>query len=1131
MIFAWVVAALSLSVRATSQSEEIRSLEPDKPLLRDLAGEQVHLYKIALSSNQFLRVIVEAQDVDVVMTLLSAEGQPLTESDNPNPAGFDSISFIAASAGDYRLQIRARDKNATGKYDVRLEELRAATSADRERLTAEQLFLEAEKLSTQGTVQSAREKYSAALQLRRTLGDHFDEAVLLHGLGRTFDAANEKQTAHDYYRQSLTLFQSTTGQGWDGLFKNMSFLYTAMGGKQSALDYLAGAVPLVRALRNRRLEAVLLVGIAKIHEDLNQQSQALERLHNALQLYRASGGRAGETITLTNIGDADLTLAEKQKAIQYLNQSLLVVRAVGDKGLEATIIFGIAYVYNLLDEKQKAMEYYELALPLFRALGDRNSEAYVLNFVGAFYYHMGEHQKALDFFEQALPLFRAVKDQTAEAYTLMYLGAANYYLGNPVPAMNYQQQALGVFRAAGNRYGEAVALTNASVLHWGQGEKQKSLEYQQQALQLWRAIGYRDGEASVLNDLGFTATAANDLPTALNHHQQALSLYQLLGNRTGESNALYGLARVERGRGNLNEARSHVEAALTIIESLRGQITSPELRASYLATWQPVYNFHIDLLMQLHQQQPGQGFDGSALQASERARVRSLLEILTEARVDIRQGVDAALLERERLLQKQLNAKEQARMLLLSRKPTPEQTAGMEKELRAIAAAYQEVQTQIRAKSPHYAALTQPQPLSLKEIQQQVLDENTLLLEYVLGEERSYVWAVTPTSLTSFALPKRTDIEAAARAFYNDLTSSERLFASNPNTLHQAATNLSQMLLAPVASQLGNKRLLIVADGALQYVPFGALPVVSRPLSVAEGQTQNGQRTTDNIQPLIVNHELITLPSASTLAVLRREIAGRPAAPKTLALVADPVFSSNDTRVKNAEVKVAEKISAANVRRQRDVEAQLTRAVEQTGVKTADLRIPRLPGTRREAAGILEMVPEAERKLVFDFDANRALITSAEFGQYRIIHLATHGLLNSRHPELSGIVLSLVDQQGQPQDGFLRLHEIYNLKLPAELVVLSACQTALGKEVRGEGLVGLTRGFMYAGAPRIVASLWKVDDKATAELMKRFYQAMLGEQRLRPAAALRAAQVEMQKLKAWEDPYYWAAFVLQGEWK
>ncbi|HYK22706.1 MAG TPA: CHAT domain-containing protein, partial [Pyrinomonadaceae bacterium] len=164
------------------------------------------------------------------------------------------------------------------------------------------------------------------------------------------------------------------------------------------------------------------------------------------------------------------------------------------------------------------------------------------------------------------------------------------------------------------------------------------------------------------------------------------------------------------------------------------------------------------------------------------------------------------------------------------------------------------------------------------------------------------------------------------------------------------------------------------------------------------------------------------------------------------------------------------------------------------------------------------------------FDASRALATSAEMGQYRIVHFATHGLINNQHPELSGIVLSLVDREGRSQNGFLRLYDLYNLKLSADLVVLSACQTALGKEVRGEGLVGLTRGFMYAGAPRVVASLWQIDDRASAEFMKRFYQAML-VQKLRPAAALRAAQVSMQNDKRWSQPHYWAAFTLQGEWR
>jgi CHAT domain-containing protein len=213
------------------------------------------------------------------------------------------------------------------------------------------------------------------------------------------------------------------------------------------------------------------------------------------------------------------------------------------------------------------------------------------------------------------------------------------------------------------------------------------------------------------------------------------------------------------------------------------------------------------------------------------------------------------------------------------------------------------------------------------------------------------------------------------------------------------------------------------------------------------------------------------------------------------------------------------------------MEQQLERSVRESGIGNIDARLPRLIGTRREALGILSLVPVGEQRRALDFEASRATAMSAELGQYRFIHFATHGLLNSAHPELSGLVLSLVDERGQPVDGFLRLHEIYNLRLPAELVVLSACQTGLGKEIKGEGLVGLTRGFMYAGSPRVMASLWKVDDRATTELMKRFYEGMLGPKRLRPAEALRAAQVSMWKQKRWQNPYYWAAFVLQGEWR
>jgi CHAT domain-containing protein len=541
----------------------------------------------------------------------------------------------------------------------------------------------------------------------------------------------------------------------------------------------------------------------------------------------------------------------------------------------------------------------------------------------------------------------------------------------------------------------------------------------------------------------------------------------------------------------------------------------------------------------MHKQNPGASFDAIAFAVSERARARSLLELLIEARADIRQGVDSELLESERSLRQRLNAKAAAQVRLLRGKHTPEQATAAAKEITSITTEYEEVRARIRASSPRYAALTQPQPLNLAEIQQQALDPNTLLLEYSLGDNASYLFVVSQNSITSHQLPKRDEIEAATRKLRELLTAPQhrpgetvakrqaRIRAARVNYWSQAAA-LSRMLLGQAASQLDSKRLLIVADGTLQYLPFGALPTPgTETRGDKETRRQGDKETGRNVKsairnpqsaihtPLIVNHEIVHLPSASALAVLRREMAGRQPAAKAVAVLADPVFSADDTRVKLGGKALSGE----------EIPSDLTRAVSDVG---GELR--RLLMTRDEAETILSVTPRNGGIAALDFRANRAMATGGELGYYRIVHFATHGLLNSEHPELSGLVLSLVDEQGRPQDGFLRMHEIFNLRLPAELVVLSACQTGLGKEIKGEGLVGLTRGFMYAGAARVVASLWEVNDVATAELMKRFYRHML-QDGMRPAAALRAAQIEMWKKPQWQAPFYWGGFILQGEWK
>ncbi|MEG4489949.1 CHAT domain-containing tetratricopeptide repeat protein, partial [Microcoleus sp. D3_18_C4] len=667
-------------------------------------------------------------------------------------------------------------------------------------------------------------------------------------------------------------------------------------------------------------------------------------------------------------------------------------------------------------------------------------------------------------------------------------------------------QSLPLSRAVGNRSGEALTLNNIGNIYSDLGEKQKALEYYSQSLPLSRATGNRYGEATTLNNIGFVYSELGEKQKALEYYSQSLPLSRATGDRAGEATIFSNIAYTKRDLNNLPEALNDIESSLKIIENLRTKIASPELRSSYFATVQNYYEFYIDLLMQLHKTNPKSGYDTKALEASERSRARSLLELLFESNANIREGISPDLLQQEKSLQQQLDTIEKQRIEAVST-PNPNQTkiAEIDKQRLALLEQYQQLQTKIRTASPRYAALTQPQPLTLPEIQKQILDENTILLQYSLGTNRSYLWVVTSTRVTSSELPKRADIETAAKEFLETITSP--IQRDIPQQVAQASANLGQVILQPVAAQLGNKRLLIVPDGVLHYTPFQALT-----LAQTAGQNTN--------VPLIVEHEIITLPSASSLAILRQNYGDRKPPGRTLAILADPVFSPEDERIKGKITQATtEKLEANNLGLNRSLRASNRQWPPE-----------RLPFTRQEAQTISSLFPSASTRQILDFDASRTTATDGNLVNYQIIHFATHGLANSKNPELSGIVMSIVDDKGNLVNGFLRLTDIFNLKLAANLVVLSACQSGMGQNVKGEGMVGLTRGFMYAGAQRVAVSLWSVDDEGTAVLMQKFYQKML-QQKLAPAAALRAAQMEMMQEEKWKSPYYWAAFTLQGEWK
>src|SRR6266511_3405089 len=930
---------------AAPSAQESVSLEPGKPVERELSGGQSHFYKISMTAGQYLRINVSQRGIDALVALFTPDGKNIGEVDDVHTTvGSETVSAIAEAAGAYGIEVRSADKTAqTGRYEIKIEELREAIAEDEYRVAADSLFREA------------------------------------------------------------------------------------------------------RQLRKGTLEA---------------KRKSIEKYEEALGLYRRAGDSRGEAETLNSIGLAHHSLGEKQKALDKYNEVLPVLRAIGDRGGEATVLNNIGTVYLSLGETQKALDKFNEALPILRALNDRNMEATTLNNIGQAYKSLGEIQKALDKHNELLPIARAIGARNVEAITLNNIGQTYMLLGEMQKALDKLNEALLILRAIGNRGGEATVLNNIGLVYLSLGEKQKALDKFNEALPISQAVGDPFGEASTLNNIGKVYDSLGETQKALEKFNEALTLWRAVSVHNGEADTLLGIARVEQKRGNLTQARQTIEQAVGLIESLRTNIASQELRASYFASRQEFFETYIDVLMQMHKQNQAEALDTAALAISERARARSLLELLKESRADIRQGVDGSLLERERSLQQRLNARAAAQVSLLNREHTPEQADAAAKEIAVITDEYEEVQAQIRARSPRYAALIQPQPLGLTEIQQQALDEDTLLLEYALGEKRSYFWLVSQRSIDSYELPPRAEIEAAARRV-RELLTAQQPQPGDTDDKYQArvkdaeerywahAAELSRMILGPVASQLGKKRLAIVADGALQYIPFAALPVPSP-------ENDKGRNSGAEPQPLFVEHEIVSLPSASTLATLRRETAGRKPAEKSLAVLADPVFSDDDIRVtRDAGKTVAQVKTRSADPDEMDIGfLQMTRSGRETGVVGSESGFGRLISTRSEAKAISALVPERERMQALDFKASRTTAQKPELGEYRIVHFATHGLLNNSHPELSGIVLSLVDEAGKPQDGFLRLQDIYNLKLSAELVVLSACQTGLGREIKGEGLVG-----------------------------------------------------------------------------
>ncbi|MGD1806746.1 DUF2225 domain-containing protein [Dapis sp. BLCC M126] len=942
----------------------------------------------------------------------------------------------------------------------------------------------------------AVETFNQARKVYQNNQDRSGEAWTIYKTGESYTTLGDLKRALDSYQQALPIYEEEVDAPWreartlDMLIR-MSRIYAYLGDSENSFDYcnksLIYAQKMLREKTMKNSERFREIG--RLCYQIGQTKTALESFNQYWKFYQKLGVDR-EEFGLMRVGQDYTELGDAKQALEFFNRARKLYKESRFSEGEIDNITWTARVYSRAGNYQQALDFFHQGLRIAQKINNRSKEALMLTEIGDRYSEL-EDEKALEFYNQALKIYQKLENHGKQTNILKKIAELYQQLGNLEKALNFYQQVLTTSQS-NYSFNLRFIYHNIGKIYFELGDLEKALEFFQQALN----YGVK---AWVYKDIGKVYSDLGELEKALEFFKKSLDLLEIHYTEARAEN-LFGIAVVERKKGNLDSALTNIKTAIYLIEETRTKKDSSQERQTFFASKQDYYEFYIDLLMELHQQDPSKGYDGQALNISERSKARSLLELLAEANTDIRKGVDPELVIQEQSLQQQLDGIERRRVELLNKEDySLEAKTAIEQEQQFLLRKYEAVQTKIREKSPSYAALTQPQPLTLEQIQQQILDDDTLLLQYYLGEKGSFLWAVTKDNISSYQLPPKASIEKAVREFRRTVTDRR----ADSTSLVETSKSLYQMILAPVASQLRNQRLAIVSDGILHYIPFAA---ISLPTTSSEAE----------YLPLIAKHEIVNLPSASTLSILRRDTEQRKPAPKTIAIVADPVFSSDDTRLETT-------ISTHNENWE---QYNLSRSARQLDVGIWD----RLPGTRTEAEAILALLPKSESQKYFDFTANRTTATNPELSQYKIIHFATHGLLNSINPELSGIVLSMLDKQGNSLNGFLRLHDIFNLDFSADLVVLSACQTGLGKHIRGEGLVGLTRGFMYAGTPRVLVSLWNVDDAGTAELMSKFYELMLKE-KLSATEALRRAQLEMVADTNWKSPYYWSAFTLQGEWR
>ncbi|HBL28882.1 MAG TPA: hypothetical protein DD490_18770, partial [Acidobacteria bacterium] len=922
-----------------------------------------------------------------------------------------------------------------------------------------------------------------ALRQWKAAGEVRSQIDTLNELGVLKLSLADVAPARDAFQAALTLAREIGDPRWQALSSsNLATAFLALGQTAQTQAFYEQALDLWKQLGDAVGQGRALYGLGVLYRDREDLDQALRHLSAALAMRRQAGDVEGELVTLLALAGVHQARGEKEEALACRDRALALSRAPGGGGSEASIFQTMASLQRHGGDLGEAVASLQQALAIYHRSGDDQMEARALYNLGSLYQDLGALDEAQRSYERALELFGG-QNPEVEVRLLNAIGWILYLKGDVRGGIGSYDRALALARREGISSGIAQALGFTGIAYVSLGRSKEGLDLLLEELALRRKNSDRSGEARSLLAIGTAWQALGVLDKAEAAFQDALLLGRQVGDHGLEATCLYRRARLDRQRGDLPQALARVREALEMIESVRSRVTSEKLRVTFLASKRAWYELYVDLLLRREAEEPGRGYAAEALHVSERARARGLLDLIAEGRIDVQEGVAADLKQRESELGARLSWIQERLGDVLAGGSESSRAGDLRAQLDRVGEEMEDLEDEIRRRHPRYAEVRYPTPLHLEQVQA-LLDERTALLETFVGEEASYLFTVTRTGLSVHRLPPAAELERKVQEIRSTL---EKPGILTFGRFLKAAGDLYATLLGPVAARLaGTPHLLISPDGPLSLFPFEAL------------LTHPGQgRSYKDLPYLVRDHAISYVPSASVLGGLREPRAdSRPPhpAPKDLVAFGDPVYPAGEPAAAPARGSLA------------------------------TWAAPPLAGTEREVQAIAALYPPTAVELYLREAATEDNVKSNPLIQTaRRIHFATHGFVDEARPQLSGLLLAR--DARSPQDGLLQVYEIFNLRLQADLVTLSACETALGEQVTGEGMVGLTRAFLYAGADSLLVSLWPVSDRSTPDLMTGFYRHLRD---LRPKAVA-LQQAKLERIGAGDEPYRWAPFILAGD--